>query len=61
MQLFTQVGYITAREMARAGLPLDFINSNGNNINEYISSSSFWNWINDISKRVKSYFFIFTI
>lgn len=25
MQLFTQVGYITAREMARAGLPLDFI------------------------------------
>ena len=28
-----------------------YYNSNGNNINEYISSSSFWNWINDISKR----------
>ncbi len=53
-------GYITAREMSRAELPLVFIsNSNGNNINEYISSSSFWNWINDISKKVKSYFFIF--
>ena len=25
MQLFTPSGYITAREMARAGLPLDFI------------------------------------
>ena len=37
---------------------IDF-NSNGNNINEYINSSSFWNWINDISRRVKSYFFIF--
>jgi hypothetical protein len=23
------------------------------------SFSSFWNWINDISRRVKNYFFIF--
>ena len=45
---------------SRTSIRFDF-NSNGNNINEYISSSSFWNWINDISKRVKSYFFIFTI
>jgi len=38
---------------SKTSIRFDF-NSNGNNINEYISSSSFWNWINDISKRVKS-------
>ena len=52
-------GYNSQRD-GKSRLPLDFINSNGNNINEYISSSSFWNWIMILVKELKVVFIFIT-